>query len=41
MQNQAKHILVRIPMIKGITDTEDNLNAIEEFVHGINKTDTN
>ena len=33
----GKDILVRIPMIKGITDTEDNLNAIEEFVHGINK----
>ncbi len=33
----GKEILVRIPMIKGITDTEDNLNEIEEFVHGINK----
>lgn len=33
----GKDILVRIPMIKGITDTDDNLNAIEEFVHGINK----
>jgi pyruvate formate lyase activating enzyme len=33
----GKEILVRIPMIKGITDTEDNLKAIEEFVYGINK----
>ena len=33
----GKDILVRIPMIKGITDTKENLNAIEEFVHGINK----
>lgn len=33
----GKDILVRIPMIEGITDTEDNLNAIGEFVHGINK----
>jgi pyruvate formate lyase activating enzyme len=33
----GKEILVRIPMIKGITDTEDNLRSIEEFVYGINK----
>ena len=33
--NAGKDILVRIPMNKGITDTEDNLIAIEEFVHGI------
>jgi pyruvate formate lyase activating enzyme len=33
----GKDILVRIPMIKGLTDTEENLSAIDEFVHGINK----
>jgi pyruvate formate lyase activating enzyme len=31
----GKNILVRIPMIPGITDTEDNLNTCEKFVHGI------
>lgn len=30
-------IIVRIPMIPGITDSEDNMNAIEYFVHGIDK----
>ena len=37
ISKSGKHILVRIPMIKGITDTPDNLNAIEKFVHGIDK----
>jgi pyruvate formate lyase activating enzyme len=33
----GKNILVRIPMIKGITDTKKNIRECENFVHGINK----
>jgi pyruvate formate lyase activating enzyme len=33
----GKSIIVRIPLIPDITDFEENMNAIEHFVHGINK----
>jgi pyruvate formate lyase activating enzyme len=33
----GKQIIVRIPMIEGITDSEENINAIQEFVK---KTDS-
>jgi len=32
----GKPVLIRIPMINGITDTEENKNAFERFVHDIN-----
>jgi pyruvate formate lyase activating enzyme len=32
-----KSIIVRIPLIPDITDTEENKNAIVKFVHGIDK----
>ena len=32
-----KSIIVRIPLIPDITDTEENKNAIEKYVHGIDK----
>lgn len=37
LAKSCKNIQIRIPLIPGITDSEDNLNAIEEFVHGIDK----
>jgi pyruvate formate lyase activating enzyme len=33
----GKDILVRIPLINGITDTDDNKNSIINFVHEINR----
>jgi pyruvate formate lyase activating enzyme len=33
----GKDILVRIPLVNKITDTDDNKNSIMNFVHGINK----
>ena len=32
----GKQIIVRIPMIEGITDSEENINAIQEFVRKTN-----
>lgn len=32
-----KRIIVRIPLIKNITDTDENLSSIERFVHRLNK----
>ncbi len=37
ISKSGKSIFVRIPLIPNITDTEENKNAIEKFVHGINK----
>jgi pyruvate formate lyase activating enzyme len=36
--NSGKSIIVRIPMIPDITDTAENKNAIERFVHSVDKT---
>jgi len=36
VSDSGKDILVRIPLIKNITDTEENKNACESFVHDIN-----
>jgi pyruvate formate lyase activating enzyme len=35
LADKGKEILVRIPMIKNITDTEDNLNDITRFVNDV------
>ena len=35
LAESGKNILVRIPMITGITDTEENKNACAKFVHDI------
>lgn len=32
-----KEIIIRIPVVNKITDTEENLYSIKKFVHGINK----
>jgi pyruvate formate lyase activating enzyme len=32
----GKQVIVRIPVIEGITDSEENVNAIQEFVRKIN-----
>ena len=37
ISKSGKSIIVRIPLIPNITDTEENKNAIEKFVHGIDK----
>jgi pyruvate formate lyase activating enzyme len=37
LSKSGKSIIVRVPLIPDITDTEENLDAIEGFVHGINK----
>ena len=34
LKNSGKPYLIRTPLIPGITDTEDNLNAIEELLDG-------
>jgi pyruvate formate lyase activating enzyme len=34
--SSGKNIVIRIPMIPGITDTEGNISAIENFVHNLN-----
>jgi pyruvate formate lyase activating enzyme len=33
--SSGKNIVIRIPMIPGITDTEGNISAIENFVHNL------
>jgi pyruvate formate lyase activating enzyme len=37
LAKSGKSIIVRIPLIPDITDSEENKNAIEKFVHGIDK----
>jgi pyruvate formate lyase activating enzyme len=34
----GKSVLVRIPLIRDITDTEENKNDLISFIHGINET---
>ena len=34
--NSGKEIIVRIPLVKNITDTPENLNSIRNFVHSLN-----
>ena len=35
LAESGKQIIVRIPMVEGITDTEENKNSISEFVNEI------
>jgi pyruvate formate lyase activating enzyme len=37
LANSGKHILVRVPLVKDITDTYDNKEAILAFIKGLNK----
>ncbi|MFZ0281788.1 MAG: glycyl-radical enzyme activating protein [Bacteroidales bacterium] len=36
LSGTGKEIIVRIPLIEGITDSVTNLNSIADFVHGLN-----
>lgn len=38
LANSGKDVIVRIPLIPGITDTEENKNAIMNFVHEIKES---
>lgn len=37
ISKSGKSVIVRIPLIPGITDTEENKNAITKFIYGIDK----
>jgi pyruvate formate lyase activating enzyme len=33
--SSGKNIIIRVPLIPGITDTSENLSAIEKFIHDL------
>lgn len=39
LAEHAKSVTVRVPLIPGITATEENLTAIARFIHGFNRSD--